>query len=190
MLEQEPRQTDQHQRTSKPGKVLHKHYPKALDNQGARVKKGGKLGYGYKKHYVTNQEGLVLGVLTTPANVHEISQLKAVPETTKLTPGIGLQADKGYQSEKNRVLLKQQGLKDRILKKAIRRRGLSRWEPRFNKQIGQMRYKIERTFGSIKCWFKSHGARYGGLEKMHTQNVMEALCYNLYRSPGILGSMS
>ncbi len=31
-------------------------------------------------------------------------------------------------------------------------------------------------------------ARYRGLAKMHTQNLLEAICYNLYRSSGIIAS--
>ena len=47
---------------------------------------------------------------------------------------------------------------------------------------------MERTFGGIKLWFKGGIARYRGMKKMHTQNLMEAMCYNLYRSPGIFAS--
>jgi len=57
---------------------------------------------------------------------------------------------------------------------------------RFNKLIGKTRFKVERTFGGIKSWFLGGTAKYRGMEKMHTQNLMEALCYNLYRSPGIV----
>lgn len=52
------------------------------------------------------------------------------------------------------------------------------------------RFKVERTFGSIKRWFQSGCARYKGISKMHTQNIMEAMVYNLYRSPGIVMSNS
>ena len=31
-------------------------------------------------------------------------------------------------------------------------------------------------------------SKISSIEKMHTQNLMEALCYNLYRSPGIIMS--
>ena len=44
-----------------------------VDNDGAWIKKSGKLLYGYKKHHVTDENGLVLGILTTPANVNEIA---------------------------------------------------------------------------------------------------------------------
>ncbi|XWN34632.1 MAG: hypothetical protein ROO73_03365 [Roseivirga sp.] len=40
-------------------------------------------------------------------------------------------------------------------------------------------------FGSIKSWFKTGSARYVGNAKMHSEHVLEALCYNLYRAPGL-----
>ncbi|MDR2498857.1 MAG: transposase, partial [Tannerellaceae bacterium] len=42
---------------------------------------------------------------------------------------------------------------------------------------------VERTFGSIKKWFKGGTARYMGLQKTHTQHVLLAIAYNFKRSP-------
>ncbi|WP_158237165.1 transposase [Aquimarina sp. MAR_2010_214] len=53
--------------------------------------------------------------------------------------------------------------------------------------IGKIRFKVERTFGGIKRWFSGGTARYRGIKNAHS-NLMEAMCYNLYRSPGILAS--
>nr|WP_083858532.1 transposase [Psychroflexus torquis] len=65
-------------------------------------------------------------------------------------------------------------------------RPLTRWERKFNTLMGKTRFKVERTLGGIKRWFNGGLARYRGIEKMHTQNLMEAMCYNLYQSPGII----
>jgi len=108
--------------------------------------------------------------------------------TIDLPKGIPLKADKGYQSKKNAELLKKRNLKNHILRKAYKNKPLTRWERKFNKLIGKTRFKVERTFGGIKRWFNGGLARYRGIEKMHTQNLMEAMCYNLYRSPGIIAS--
>jgi len=44
----------------------------------------------------------------------------------------------------------------------------------------QARYEQDaRTSGAGK-------AKYVGIEKTHSQHVMEAIAYNLYRSPGII----
>jgi IS5 family transposase len=127
-------------------------------------------------------------VLTTTASTNEVANLEEVLDTADLPEGIPLKADKGYQSKKNELLLKERKLKNHILKKAKKNSTLTKWEQRFNKKIGQTRFKVERTFGGIKRWFNGGVARYRGMNKMHTQNLMEAMCYNLYRSPGIIAS--
>lgn len=170
--------------------VVKKEYAESVDKDGTWLKKRGKYHFGFKKHHVTDQEGLVIGVLTTTASKNEIANLEEVLETVNidLPEDIPLKADKGYQSKKNTALLKKRKLKNHILKKAQKNKPLTYWETKFNKLIGKTRFKVERTFGGIKRWFNGGLARYRGMEKMHTQNLMEAMCYNLYRSPGIIAS--
>jgi IS5 family transposase len=170
--------------------AVKKEYADSVDKDGTWLKKRGKYHFGFKKHHVTDNEGLVLGVLTTKASKNEIANLEEVLETVnvELPKDIPLKADKGYQSKKNVELLKQRNLKNHILKKAYKNKPLTPWEKKFNKLIGKTRFKVERTFGGIKRWFNGGLARYRGMEKMHTQNLMEAMCYNLYRSPGIIAS--
>jgi IS5 family transposase len=160
-----------------------------VDTEAAWVVKAGKIRYGYKKHVVTDdEEGLVLGLLTTAANLNEITNLNDVLNTLEIAEGTPVKADKGYQSQKNKDILKEKKLKNHIMKKALKNKPLTVWEMKFNKLISKTRYKVERTFGGIKRWFNSGNARYRGLAKMHTQNLMEAIAYNLYRSPGIVMS--
>lgn len=167
-----------------------KEYAASVDKDGSWLKKRGKYHFGFKKHHVTDQEGLVLGVLTTKASINEIANLDQVLDTADLPEGIALKADKGYQSAKNEAILTKRKLKNHILKKAKKNKPLTHWELKFNKLIGKTRFKVERTFGGIKRWFSGGIARYRGISKMHTQNLMEAVCYNLYRSPRILASNS
>lgn len=167
-------------------KGLQKILKPSVDSDGAWIKKAGKLRYGYKKHHVTDENGLVLGILTTPANVNEITNLDEVLDTVELPTGTVLYGDKGYQSAKNEKLLKDRNLKNRILKKAKKNKPLTEAEKRFNKLCGKIRYKVERTFGSIQRWFSGGKARYKGIAKMHTQNLLEGIAYNLYRSPAII----
>jgi IS5 family transposase len=171
-------------------KEYQKVYAPGVDTEAAWLKKGSKVHYGFKKHYVTDSNGLVIGVATTAANVNEITNLEEVLDTADLSHGTIVFADKGYQSAKNNELLENRGLKNRIMKKARRNRKLTPWEIAYNKLIGKIRFKVERTFGSIKRWFNGGRARYKGIVKTHGQNVMEAIGYNLYRSPGIVMSNS
>lgn len=158
----------------------------SVDSEAGWIKKAGKLRYGYKKHHLTDQNGLVLGILTTSANVNEITNLAEVLAIVDLPKNTIIYGDKGYQSLKNEELLKEEEFKNRILKKAKKNKPLRETEKRFNKLCGKVRYKVERTFGSIRRWFNGGTARYKGIKKMHTQNLLEGLAYNLYRSPAII----
>lgn len=161
---------------------------KGADPEGRWIKKSGKTRFGYKKHVVTDEEGLILGILTTPANVNEISNLEEVLNTADLPEGIYLNADKGYASAKNEEILRSKKIKSRILHRARKGKPLTERQKLRNKLIGKTRFKVERTFGSIKRWFNSAFTRYKGIAKTHTQNLIEAIAHNLYRAPGIVAS--
>jgi len=154
-----------------------------VDQEAAWIKKAGKLHYGYKQHTVSNQEGFVLGIHTTAANESDIKNLESALNTVKLKPRTPVYADKGYSSEENDNVLIAKKLKNRILYKAVKNKPLTELEKQINKKISQTRYKIERTFGSISRWFKVSGARYVGKTKTHSQHLLQAICYNLYRMP-------
>jgi len=184
----EQERTPEEQENEQQAHVLIKKQHPGVDSEARWIKKAGKTRYGYKKHHVTDTEGLVLGVLTTPANVNEIANLEEVLATADLPENIHVYGDKGYRSAKNEELLKSKNLKSRILHKAKKGQALTEREKLRNRLIGKTRFKVERTFGGINRWFNSTCARYRGILKMHTQNVMEAIAYNLYRSPGIVAS--
>ncbi len=116
-----------------------------------------------------------MGLISTAANLNEITNLEDVLDTLKIAEGTPVKADKGYQSQKNRDLLEERKLKNHIMKKAKKNQPLTAWEMKFNKLISKTRYKIERTFGGMKRLFNSVNAKFKGLAKMHTQNMMEAI---------------
>lgn len=160
-----------------------------VDSEARWLKKNGKLHFGYKKHIATEEQGLVLTVHTTTANEHDSKGLKQLIENTEPQKmKKGMLADKGYKVPANDQLLAKNGIKNRIQHKAYRNRQLTKWQTIFNKLVSQKRYKIERTFAGMVRWFGAGKARYVGLSKTHTQHVMEAIAYNLYRSPGIIMS--
>lgn len=182
--EQEPQPQPQQENRSK----LVKKEKSGVDTEARWVKKRGRLHYGYKQHTATNEEGLVLALITTPANESDTKHVEDVLDKIDTENYKSLKADKGYKSEKNDKVVKEKKLKNHILHKAKKNKKLTRREIEFNKIISKTRYKVERTFGTIKKQFGGGVARYIGLEKMHTQHLMQAIAYNLYRSPGIIVS--
>jgi IS5 family transposase len=158
-----------------------------VDPEAAWLKKAGKLHYGYKKHLCTDDaEGMITAVVTTPANESDMHHITDVVGKSKLKKGARIKADKGYASAANRQALKDSGYKDNIMHKATKSKPLTAWQIKFNHIISKTRYKVERTAGSMKRWFRAATARYIGIVKTHTQHLMEAIAYNLYRSPGIV----
>lgn len=102
--------------------------------------------------------------------------------------GAPVMADKDYDSSENRKALSSMRLKGRIMHKAQKNRSLTERERAVNKAVSKVRYAVERTYGSIHRWFGAGAARYVGLAKTHAQHIMEAIAYNLYRTPGTIMS--
>lgn len=182
--EQERAQTDIEQEAAE--KQVIKIIQPGVDTEAAWLKKAGRLHYGYKKHLCTDEaEGMITAVVTTAANESDMHHISDVVKKSGLQKGARVKADKGYASAANRQALKGAGLRDNIMHKATKSKGLSVWQVKYNRIISKTRYKAERTIGSMKRWFRAATARYVGLAKTHTQHLMEAMAYNLYRSPGI-----
>jgi len=166
-------------------KLIKKEKP-GVDSEGRWVKKGGKLHYGYKKQVATDENGMVEAVHTTTANEHDSKGLKTVLEKVPKEKKQEVFTDKGYKVPDNDTYLKEQNIKNRIQHKAYRNKSLTKWEKEFNKLISKQRYVVERTFGGMVRWFGAGRARYKGMARVHGQHVMEAIAYNLKRSPGLL----
>ena len=109
--------------------------------------------YGYKKHVLTNREGIIRQVITTPANRNDLKELIPLLSEEDLPADTPVYADKGYATEENRAFLARHHLRDCIMHKAYRNRPLSQAQHLFNRSISPIRSVIERTFGSIRRWF-------------------------------------
>lgn len=166
-------------------KLLEKQQP-GVDTEARWVKKRGELHYGYKKQVAVDEDGMVEGVHTTTANEHDSHGLEPVLNKVPKAKKKEVLTDKGYKVPKNDEYLKTEKIKNRIQHKAYRNRPLTYWQLQFNKLISKQRYKVERTFGGMKRWFGAGIARYRGKSKTHGQHVMEAIAYNLKRSPGLV----
>jgi len=164
-----------------------------VDNEARYLKKGKHLNFGFKKHVLVDENGLQLSVHTTTANEHDSKGLRPCLENQDEELAVmSCYTDKGYQVPDNVILLetaiKNRKVKNRIQQKGYRNKPLSYWQKRYNKIISKTRWVVERTFGGMRQWFKSGVARYVGLAKTHTQHLLEAIAYNLYRAPGIIMS--
>ena len=67
-----------------------------VDTEARWVKKMGKLHFGYKRHTVTDENGLVLAEETTAANESDMKHLETPLKKAKLPRKALVYADKGY----------------------------------------------------------------------------------------------
>lgn len=163
-----------------------KEFSVGTDLEAHYVKKNGKAYFGYKKHVLTDMDGLVIALRTEPANVPDPYQFIPVLDKVELPNRTPIYADKGYFGKAYGSYLKARNLKDRRMIKGRANAPLSVRQEVFNHLIAKVRYPVERTFGSIKRWFRGGRARYKGLKKVALQNVIEAMAYNLYRLPALV----
>ena len=154
-----------------------------VDSEARWLKKGGESTYGYKQHTLVEGNGLVMNVITTPANVHDSQPLIPLLDQAALAPGTRLHGDKAYRSQERDVLLKQRNIKNGLQYRASKGYPLTERQTQFNRGVSRKRYKVERTFGGMKRWFGAGVARYVGLLKTQAQHLLEAMAYNLKRLP-------
>jgi len=107
-------------------------------------------------------------------------------EQAKPKPGQTVLYDKGADSQANRQALKQQGLKDGIMRKKPKGKPMTHWNRMRNRLISKRRFVTERTFGTLKRTYGLHRTRYLGLEKVNAEILIKSLAYNLKRAYGVL----
>jgi IS5 family transposase len=143
------------------------------------VKKGKKFHFGYKNFANVDEEGFYNELHTESANESEVNKLEKV---TKELKAKNLLADKGYSSVKNREYLKNIGVKDGIMHKAVKNKPLTIEQKLINKVISKNRYRVEQSFGTLKRIFKFERASYRTKQKVQAQFTLKAICCNLLKA--------
>ena len=132
------------------------------------------------------RDGFIPGGHVTPANRADTVELERVMEDLDLLPETVVLADKGYCSRKNRDMLKQRGLHDGIMQRALRGRALSPEAMGRNRMISRLRYMVEDGFGTLKRRYHFQRARYVGRIKteMHARLKVSGAPSGLQRAVG------
>jgi transposase, IS5 family len=153
------------------------------DADAAWIRKVNKAYYGYKAHIsVDAKEGYILGGHVTPANISDTTELEQLIEELNLSEGSSVFADKGYASGKNRTTLINKKLKDGIMEKALKNKPLTPIQTALNKLISSIRYKVERTIGTLKRRYHFSRMRYIGLKKGNMEFLLNATAFNLKKA--------
>jgi transposase DDE domain len=123
----------------------------------------------------------VIKLHTTPANRNDTKELPNLLERASLPERTRVFADKGYDSASNRSCLRERKLRDGIMRRKVKGKEFPKWEEVRNRAISKRRCFVEHTFGGIHLWFGGGVTRYVGVERTHTQGILEALAYNIKR---------
>ena len=166
----------------------------ARDPEMHQTKKGNQWHFGVKAHIGVDEEsGLVHTVITTAANVSDISQTPALLHGQEQEVG----ADAGYVGVEKREDMKEalatngQEVKWRVAK---RRKSIQKMAEGWQKSLAQayeklkakIRARVEHPFHVIKNIFKYKKTRYKGIAKNDVQLNMLFGLSNLYMARGKL----
>jgi len=155
----------------------------SADKEANWLKKGYRSFYGFKAHVMMDaKHGFYLGGHSTCASRNDGKELEVVVKNTKLDKNAFVLTDKGYTSAENRMMLKNHGLTDGIMKKAVRGKPLNEEQHSINRMISRLRYKVERGFGTLKREYGLDRARYLGTRKLNYELTLSGLCFNVKKA--------
>ena len=127
------------------------------------------------------EDGFVSSVITTAGNVHDSQCLEDLLTGAETA----VYADSAYASVRHDDLLKQQNLKNGILKRAYRNRPLTKTEKQPNKPLSSIRSTVEWVFGILKLHYGMGRARYLGKARNHARLLLMRMAYKLKRGLAI-----
>jgi len=156
--------------------------PDASPDKDARhgYKSEKKPFFGYKAHASMDSDSeLITKLDTTPGNVNDGKEFPKVLDSQSRMAT----ADKAYDSNKNRRLLKRKGTTSAIIIKKNRKNTRLRKHQTKPEIIAAQRErpKIERKFAELKRFHGLKESRYWGLAKTAIQFTMTAIACNLKR---------
>jgi IS5 family transposase len=157
------------------------------DRDARWLVKGSDIIYGYKAHVmVDSYDGFILGGIVTPANESDINHMEDVIKEGKIRPGTNVLADKGYACNGNDEILKKRRLNNLIMFKGARGHPLTEEKKECNRLAGQIRFRIEQTFGTLKRMYRFSRMRYLGLKKCLMEFQLKAMAFNLKKAVNLI----
>jgi IS5 family transposase len=147
----------------------------ARDPEMHQTKKGKDWHFGMKAHVGTDKRGIVHSLTTTPANVHDSTQIG------KLLHGQEREVfgDQAYWNESHRQSAQAAGIRYRINRRPARR-PLNDYQRFINRRRSAARARVEHAFHVVKCLWGFAKVRYRGLAKNNARLFTAFALANLY----------
>jgi IS5 family transposase len=154
------------------------------DKDARWIKKGNRSHYGYKVFTsVDDEHGFIQTIHTESAEVYEAHRLEIILKDLDCKHVL---ADKAYDTTANQAMLKERNIKNRILKKAVRNKPLTKRQKTRNILISKVRYKVEQCYGTLKRRFNFARASYFSTVKVNAQAILKAICFNSLKAVNLM----
>jgi len=153
------------------------------DTDARWTKKNNQTYYGYKDHVkVDVADKLILGSVTTPANVHDSQPVgRLIQQGDRV-----LYADSAYNGEPIHCDLLSKNIQPQICEKGTRCAALTEEQKRSNRQKSRVRSRVEHVFGQMTGSMKALWQRCIGFERNDAAIKLTNLVYNMLRFEQIL----
>lgn len=156
---------------------------------GYNVKQGSdgrrQTTYGFKVHANVDEDGFIKSYGYTAGNVHDSN----VFETLLTGQEKEVYADSAYKSQAHDHMLKDKGVRNRVLERAYRNKPLTAKQKSANRMNSGVRSIVERVFGVLKLHYGLGQARYLGLSRNKARFGLMSLAYNMKRGVAIQREM-
>jgi len=136
--------------------------------------------YGYKNHIsIDAKHKFIRKFEITPASTHDSQVFKSLFDSHNSSREI--YADSAYRSDEYDTLLKKEGYRNKIQRRAYRGRPLKKNEIKGNKTRSKVRSRVEHVFGVQAMMAKDRIIRGIGLKAIQTKVALRNIGYNMMR---------
>lgn len=152
---------------------------KTVDPEAGQYGRHGKESIsGYKMHTGVDQKsGLVRRVIVTPANINDTTPA----DNLIMGDERAVYADKAYDKRARREALNKRGVFAGLMHRPNPGYPLSSEQIAFNKRMAKLRAPVERTFATLKNYYRLGRTRYIGLTRTAVQITLACMAMNLKR---------
>ena len=155
------------------------------DTDARWTKKNGERHYGYKNHAkIDARSKLIKKGVTTDASVHDSKPTKELVDKTD--EGQCLFADSAYIGKGVKGIMRKFKMKDRIIKRNVRGKKISKRQDTINKKNSKTRSRVEHVFGFCEQGMNGMFSRAVGLVRNMALNTLTNLVYNMNRFEQIM----
>lgn len=150
------------------------------DTEARWVKKGGEKFYGYKAHAkIDAKSKLIKKCVATAASEHDSKPTKQLVDESDR--GQTLHADSAYIGKGVKRVMRKYNLKDRVIKRNVRGKKISKWQDTINRKNAKVRARVEHVFGIMEGCLHGMRSRAVGFLRNEAYIIFSGLVYNLIR---------